>query len=97
LQGKVVYGADVGAVLAFVARGEAAAGIVYATDVTPDVVLLDEAKGSWAPHPEVVAAAVTTDAETAKLLAFLATPEARAIFAKDGFGPASFVALSPNP
>jgi molybdate transport system substrate-binding protein len=89
LQGRLVYGQDVAAVLAFVSRGEAAAGIVYATDVTPDVVLLDEAKDPWAPHPEVVAAAVTRDAQTAKLLAFLRTPEAQAIFAKEGFGPPS--------
>ena len=83
---RFVYGQDVGAVLAYVSRGEAVAGIVYATDVTPDVVLLDEAQGDWAPHPEVVAAAVTGDAETLKLMKFLTTPEAQAIFAKDGFG-----------
>jgi molybdate transport system substrate-binding protein len=91
LAGRFVLGGDVTAVLTYVRRGDAAAGIVYRTDMQgiPDVVLLDQAKGEWAPRPEVVVA-VTHGGKNAdgarRFLDFLVTPEAQQILAKHGFG-----------
>lgn len=91
LQDRLVYGGDVGAVLAYTRRGEVAAAIVYATEAASveDVVILDEAAGPWAPRPEVVAAVLKgPDAAHARaFLAFLASDEARAILRDAGFGP----------
>ena len=60
LQGRLLLGGDVGAVLAYARRGEVAAAIVYATEARglTDIVVLDEAKGPDAPRPVVVAGAV---------------------------------------
>lgn len=89
---RVVLAGDVGAVLAYVRRGEVAAGVVYRTELRgiDDVVVLDEARGSWAPHPEVVGAVVqgaSGAAEAAAFLAFLRAPEGQKLLADFGFGP----------
>jgi molybdate transport system substrate-binding protein len=89
---RFVYGMDVAAVLAYVRRGEVAAGIVYRTETSgvEDVVVLDQARPPWAPTPEVVAAAVR-DARQARdardFLDFLQGPIARGILADHGFLP----------
>jgi molybdate transport system substrate-binding protein len=92
LQGRMVLGSDVAAVLSYAQRGEVAAAIVYRTDIREikDVVLLDEAKGEWAPRAEVVIGVVKGskgEAGARSLLDFLASEEARAILSEHGFGP----------
>ena len=91
LAAQRVYAADVGAVLAYVRRGEARVGIVYETEVrgVSDVVVLDTAEPSFAPPATLVGAVVTDsareDAAQAFLL-FLRSPRAQAIFREHGFG-----------
>lgn len=91
LQGRLVFGGHVGAVLNYVRRGEVAAAIVYGTEVrgVPDVQVLDRAAGAWAPRPETVAA-VTTDSRqpvrSRAFIGFLETPGARALLTEHGFG-----------
>ncbi|HTJ80976.1 MAG TPA: molybdate ABC transporter substrate-binding protein, partial [Polyangiaceae bacterium] len=60
LQGKIVFGGDVGAVLQYARRGEVVAAVVYATEArgVSDIEVLDVAKGEWAPRPEVVSGIV---------------------------------------
>ncbi|MSP25813.1 MAG: molybdate ABC transporter substrate-binding protein [Myxococcales bacterium] len=93
LEGRLVLGADVGAVLAYARRGEVTAAIVYATELrgVTDVVVLDEASGPWAPTPEIVVAAVTNAAHAdvaERFLSFSAGPRGQAILAQHGFLPA---------
>jgi len=91
LQGRLVFGGDVAAVLAYARRGEVAAAIVYETEVNAinDVVVFEEATGEGAPRAEVVVA-VTGEghagARSAAFLEFLSTAEAQTIFQKHGFG-----------
>jgi molybdate transport system substrate-binding protein len=92
LQGRIVLGSDVAAVLSYARRGEVAAAIVYKTDIrgVADVVLLDEAKGDWAPRAEVVIGIVKgskNEAAARSFFDFLASDEARAILSTHGFGP----------
>lgn len=92
LQGRLVLGGDVSAVLAYARRGEVAAAVVYATEIMniPDVTLLDEAKGPLAPRAEVVAAAVSGARgaqEASDFFAFIASPAGQKILAEYGFGP----------
>lgn len=87
---RVILGSSVAAVLVYVARGEAAAGVVYRTELheQPELMILDRARGASAPHPEVVAAEVTgASPETAELLSFIASPAAGPVLASFGFGP----------
>ncbi len=88
LRGRMVLGGDVAAVLAYARRGEVAAAIVYRTEVRglSDVVLLDEARGEWAPRPEVVAGAAR-EGRAADFVAFLGAPGALALWQEHGFGP----------
>jgi molybdate transport system substrate-binding protein len=92
LQGRLVLGGDVADVLAYARRGEAAAAIVYRTDVhgIGDVTLLDEAKGELAPRAEIVAATVkgaASEAGAKKFLDFASSADGQRIFAQHGFGP----------
>jgi molybdate transport system substrate-binding protein len=91
LQGRLVYGGHVAAVLQYARRGEVAAAVVYSTDAqgVEDIVVLDRATGTWAPRVETVAVAVKGGDETRAraLLAFLGSEKAREIFASHGFGP----------
>ena len=80
---------DVRGALLLVARGEAPAGIVYATDaaVAAGVVVIGRFAAD-SHDPIVYPFAVTASGDTAEaraLLAFLAGPQARAAFAKRGF------------
>lgn len=55
LQNRLVLGANVAAVLAYLQRGEVALAIVYRTEVqgATGIKVLDTAKGAWAPRPEI--------------------------------------------
>jgi molybdate transport system substrate-binding protein len=92
LEKRVVLGGNVAAVLAYVERGEVPAAIVYRTELqsAKGVVVLDTAKGEWAPVPEVWASVTSSTkrrAEAAGLVDFMASAEGRQILAKYGFGP----------
>jgi molybdate transport system substrate-binding protein len=90
VRGKLVLGADVASVVAYVRRGEVVAGIVYASDVhdLKDVALLDEPPAEAQPRVEVVAVAMKgASAEARSFVAFLGAPEARALLTAHGFGP----------
>lgn len=88
---RMVFAGHVAAVLQYARRGEVAAAIVYSTDVidVEDVVVLDRARGPWAPRIETVAAVVVGGNQTRAraFVDFLETPAARALFAAHGFGP----------
>jgi molybdate transport system substrate-binding protein len=92
LEGRLVLGGDVAAVLAYARRGEVAAAVVYRTEARgiADVTVLDEARGPDAPRPVVVAAVVKGAegaGEARRFLAFAASAEGQKIFADFGFGP----------
>jgi molybdate transport system substrate-binding protein len=91
LQGRLVLGGDVAAVLAYARRGEVAAAVVYRTEIrgVDDVIVLDEAKGPGAPRAEVVGGVVHggRTAEAGAFLAFVGSPEGQRILADFGFGP----------
>ncbi|MBM4358383.1 MAG: molybdate ABC transporter substrate-binding protein [Deltaproteobacteria bacterium] len=93
LAGRLVFGGDVAAVLAYVRRGEVAAGVVYMTEIkdVADVLVLEEARGAFAPRADVVAGS-TKGVEGAShagparsFVEFLSTREAREIFEANGF------------
>jgi len=85
----VVRAKDVRAALAFVQRGEAAAGIVYATDamVAKNVRIVDEFPAS--SHPKIVypvaLIAGQDDAAARAFYDFLVGPKARGVFLDYGF------------
>ena len=85
---KLAQAENVRATLAFVARGETPIGIVYETDakVEPKVKIVGVfPDGSHPPVVYPVAATSTAKPDAGKYLAFLRTPEAKAIFEKYGF------------
>jgi len=90
---KTVFAQSVRAVLAFVARGEVEAGVVYRTDamIMPgEVRIVAEAPAdSHTPviYPAAVIASGSAVGEGKAFLAFLKTPEAAAVFEKYGFKP----------
>lgn len=91
LEGRVVLAGDVGAVLAYARRGEVAAAVVYGTELAgvDDVVVLDRARGAWAPAPEVVVGVVAAGRHAEPARAFLelvAGPAGQAILRDHGFG-----------
>lgn len=81
---------DVRAALAFVARGEAPLGIVYATDAAAEPKVKIVATFPADSHPPILyPIAITLAAkhpEAAKFVDFLKAGDARAIFAAQGFG-----------
>jgi molybdate transport system substrate-binding protein len=88
VEGRVVLGGDVAAVLAYARRGEVAAAIVYKTEVRgiDDVVVLDEPKDG--PRAPVVGLLVRGNkAEAKAFLGFLDAPEGQKILGDSGFGP----------
>jgi molybdate transport system substrate-binding protein len=89
VEGKIAPAEDVRAALAFVSRGEAALGIVYATDAAVDKGVKVVAVFPAESYPRIVyPAAITRDSENPKaaaLLAFLQSNRARVIFEKWGF------------
>lgn len=85
---KLAMAENVRATLSFVARGETPVGIVYATDakVEPKVKIVGVfPDGSHPPIVYPVAATAAAKANAGKYLAFLRTPDAKAIFEKYGF------------
>ncbi|PZX17800.1 molybdate transport system substrate-binding protein [Palleronia aestuarii] len=86
---KVAQSDNVRTALRLVATGEAPYGIVYATDAVAEAGVTIVGTFPEASHPPIVypAAALTTDGSTGKapFLAFLAGPEARAAFERQGF------------
>ena len=90
VKGKLVLGKDVRQVLTYVETGNADAGLVYATDaqISKSVRVVAAApEGSHDPIVYPLAEIKTTrnDATARAFLAFLTSPEARAIFVKHGF------------
>ena len=89
LEPSVVRAKDVRAALAFVERGEAAAGIVYATDALASKKVRIAASFPEATHPPIVypvaLIAGHDDAPARDFLAFLMGPEAREVFLSAGF------------
>jgi molybdate transport system substrate-binding protein len=87
---KVVPAENVRAALALVERGEAALGIVYATDaIASDAVEVLETFPESSHPPIRYPAAVLAGSkhpDAAAFLAFLRSAEARRIFAEHGFG-----------
>jgi molybdate transport system substrate-binding protein len=85
---KIAMAENVRAALVLVARGEAPLGIVYETDakVDPSVKIIGVFPEDSHP-PIIYPVAMTKDAksEAAKYLAFLTTPEAKAVFERYGF------------
>jgi molybdate transport system substrate-binding protein len=87
---RLAQGEDVRAALAYVARGEAPLGIVYATDARIDPKVRVVASFPDNPRdPILYPAALTRDAkpEAAAFLAYLKGPDARAAFERAGFTP----------
>jgi molybdate transport system substrate-binding protein len=86
---RLVRTDDVRSALLLVERGEAPAGIVYATDaLVSKAVMIAGTFPSDSHDPISYPFAVTKSGDTAEtraLMAFLETPEARAIFIKRGF------------
>lgn len=81
---------DVRTALAFVARGEAALGIVYATDAAAEPKVKVVASFPDDSHPPIrypfALIASSRNPEAEKLLDYLKSAEGRAIFAAEGFG-----------
>ncbi|MEQ1500962.1 MAG: molybdate ABC transporter substrate-binding protein [Myxococcota bacterium] len=92
LEPKVVTGDNVRTTLAWVARGEAEAGVVYATDAKaePKVKLAFAFPDDSHPpivYPGAAVAASTHPTEAAAFLAFCASADGMAIFTAAGFTP----------
>ena len=88
VESKIAMAENVRAALVLVARGEAPLGIVYETDakVDPSVKILGVFPEDLHP-PIIYPVAMTKDAkpDAARYLAFLTTPEAKAVFERYGF------------
>jgi len=89
---RIVRGDNVRTTLGWVTRGEADAGVVYATDARsePGVrVAFSFPPESHAPivYPAAVVSSAAHPAEAAAFLSFCASPDAKAIFANAGFTP----------
>jgi molybdate transport system substrate-binding protein len=79
---------NVRAALAYVARGETPFGIVYTTDALSEPRVRIAGTFPDSSHPPIVyAATLTTNAKplAAQFLRYLGSPQARAVFLKDGF------------
>lgn len=92
LQARMVLGESVRQVLDYVARGEADAGFVYATDasIARDKVRIIDTMRGHAPilYPVAVAASARDEAAARAFVDYLFTPKAQAILAGYGFGKA---------
>jgi molybdate transport system substrate-binding protein len=90
LQGKLVLGTNVRAVLSYVETGNVDAGIVYRTDaVISDQVKIVAAAPKGSHEPIIYPAAVLTNARqpraAADFLKYLASKSAKKVFSKYGF------------
>lgn len=87
---RLIRAENVRSALAFVARGEAALGIVYATDARAEskVRILDTfPEDSHPPIRYPIAATATSGAEGIRFVDFVASAKARPLFVKYGFAP----------
>lgn len=87
---KVVLGKDVRQVLTYVETGNGDAGLVYATEAlisskVRTVAVVPEESHDPIAYPVAELKATKNDAAVRAFLAFLTSPEARAIFMKHGF------------
>lgn len=92
LRGKIVSADDVRMALAWVARGEADAGVVYATDAKAEPrvkVAFAFSPGSHPPirYPAAVLARARHEQAAKAFLEHCQSDEARALFLAAGFGP----------
>ena len=82
---------NVRAALAYVERGDAAAGVVYASDARASRRVFVAGVFPAGSHPPITYPAALVaghaDAEARAFFAFLAGPKARALLAAQGFGP----------
>jgi molybdate transport system substrate-binding protein len=88
VQPRLAMADNVRAALAFVARGEARLGIVYATDAAAEPKVKVVATFPAESHPAIVypvAVTATGRPEAGRFIAFLRGPAAAAIFARHGF------------
>ena len=93
LQSKAVFLDNVRAVLATVEAGNAEAGIVYKTDALSSkkvkiAVAVPQAEGPAITYPAAVVKISKAPDAAKKYVAWLADPEAQAVFANHGFLPA---------
>lgn len=90
LQPKLVFGSTVRQVLDYLARAEVDAGFVFATDVAAargKVVVLQELTArDPVVYPIAVVTASARKAAARRFVAFVCSPEGRAILSKRGFG-----------
>jgi molybdate transport system substrate-binding protein len=90
VEARLIRAENVRAALAYVARGEAALGIVYATDarLEPKVRIVDTfPQNSHPPIHYPIAATATAGAEGVRFVAYVASAAARPAFVKYGFEP----------
>ncbi|HVK03568.1 MAG TPA: molybdate ABC transporter substrate-binding protein [Armatimonadaceae bacterium] len=97
LKGKLVFAENVRQALAYVASGDADAGVVFATDARAAgarVRVMATAAPGWDHAPIVYPAAVVTQARrrrnpaaARRFVAYLRSARARAILARHGFSP----------
>jgi molybdate transport system substrate-binding protein len=88
VESKIAMAENVRAALVLVARGEAPLGIVYETDAKVDPGVKIVGVFPEDSHPPIIyPVAMTKDAkpDAAQYLAFLRTPEAKAVFERYGF------------
>jgi molybdate transport system substrate-binding protein len=89
VEGRIAFAENVRAALAFVSRGEAPLGIVYATDAAADPGVAIAGVFQEDSHPPIVyPVAVTVESQNpaaAAFVAFLASAKAGAVFEKAGF------------
>ena len=78
---------NVRAALAFVARGEAPLGLVYASDATAEPRVKVVYRVPPELHPQIIYPAAYLTPAGARFLAFLSTPEATQVFKANGFRP----------
>jgi len=92
LQPRVVEAENVRAALQLVARGEAALGVVYASDARAEPRVRVVAHFAPSLHPRIVYPAARLRASThprsAAFVAWLASPAGQAVFRRHGFVPA---------
>jgi molybdate transport system substrate-binding protein len=87
---RLIRTENVRAALALVARGEAALGVVYATDarIESKVRIVDTfPQDSHTPIHYPIAATSTSGADGARFVEYVAGPKARSVFVKYGFEP----------
>jgi molybdate transport system substrate-binding protein len=87
---RLIRAENVRAALAYVARGEAALGVVYATDARLEPKIRIVGTFPATSHPPIhypVAATATAGAEGVRFVEYVASAAARPVFVKYGFEP----------